>query len=144
MGRRKADRIPRLLACDGIAVPAGQNVVSTLKELQCLIRLRSMGLCLEGNSVSILRMKYDASDRQKISKAADTRGGLLVFHDYHDCIREEKKRWRKKQVVIRELIAAACSNELFALIDLHKDDFVLLLEEEMYQLICAQWHKDAP
>ena len=89
-----------------------------------------MGLNLEGNSVSILRMKYDASNQQDIEKTASMRGGLLVFRDEYDSTGEEKTRWRKEKVVIRELIAAACSDELFALIYLKREIFVLLQDVE--------------
>ena len=143
MGRRKTDRIPKLFSCGGIAVPTGKNIIPALKKLQCLMRLKAMGLKLEGNSVSILRMKYDASNQQDIEKTASMRGGLLVFRDEYDSTGEKKIRWRKKKVVIRELIAAACSDELFALIDIYKELFLVMTEEEMSQFVSALWSNKA-
>ena len=141
MGRRKADRSVKLISCGDIAVPTRGNAIQALKTLQGLIRLKKMGLNLEGNTVDILRMKYDASDQIKIKREADIRGGMLIFHDEHDSIREEKTRWGKRQVVIRELIAAACSDELFTLIDLNRDMFTLLQDEETWAMIDTEWKK---
>ena len=139
MGRRKADRSVKLISCGDIAVPARGNAIQALKTLQGLIRLKTMGLNLEGNTVDILRMKYDASDQIKIEREAGSRGGMLIFHDEHDSIREEKTRWGKRQVVIRDLIAAACSDELFTLIDLNRDMFTLLQDEETWAMIDTEW-----
>ena len=139
MGRRKADRSVKLISCDDIAVPARGNAIQALKTLQGLIRLKKMGLNLEGNTVDILRMKYDASDQIKIKREAGSRGGMLIFHDEHDSIREEKTRWGKRQVVIRDLIAAACSDELFTLIDINRDMFTLLQDEETWAMIDTEW-----
>ncbi len=141
MGRRKADRSVKLISCDDIAVPARGNAIQALKTLQGLIRLKTMGLNLEGNTVDILRMKYDASDQIKIKREAGSRGGMLIFHDEHDSIREEKTRWGKRQVVIRDLIAAACSDELFTLIDINRDMFMLLQEEEALAMIGTEWKR---
>ena len=141
MGRRKADRSVKLLSCGDIAVPARGNAILALKTLQGLIRLKTMGLNLEGNTVDILRMKYDASDQIKIEREADSRGGMLIFHDEHDSIREEKTRWGKRPVAIRDLIAAACSDELFTLIDLNRDMFTLLQDEETWAMIDMEWKK---
>ena len=141
MGRRKADRSVKLISCGDIAVPARGNAIQALKTLQGLIRLKKMGLNLEGNTVDILRMKYDASDQIKIKREAGSRGGMLIFHDEHDSIKEEKTRWGKRQVVIRDLIAAACSDELFTLIDLNRDMFTLLQDEETWAMIDTEWKK---
>ena len=141
MGRRKADRSVKLISCGDIAVPARGNAIQALKTLQGLIRLKTMGLNLEGNTVDILRMKYDASDQIKIEREAGSRGGMLIFHDEHDSIREEKTRWGKRQVVIRDLIAAACSDELFTLIDINRDMFMLLQEEEALAMIGTEWKR---
>ena len=141
MGRRKADRSVKLISCGDIAVPARGNAIQALKTLQGLIRLKKMGLNLEGNTVDILRMKYDASDQIKIKREAGSRGGMLIFHDEHDSIKEEKTRWGKRQVVIRDLIAAACSDELFTLIDLNRDMFTLLQDEETWAMIDMEWKK---
>ena len=144
MGRRRTDRSTKLITCSDIAVPVRGNVIQALKTLQGLMRLKKLGLNLEGNTVDILRMKYDASDQVKIKTAVGNREGMLIFYDEHDSIGEEKTRWGKKQIVIRELIAAACSDELFTLIDFYKGSFVLMTDEEMYQFICTRWLKDAP
>lgn len=141
MGRRKADRSVKLISCGDIAVPARGNAIQALKTLQGLIRLKKMGLNLEGNTVDILRMKYDASDQIKIKREAGSRGGMLIFHDEHDSIKEEKTRWGKRQVVIRDLIAAACSDELFTLIDINRDMFMLLQEEEALAMIGTEWKR---
>ena len=141
MGRRKTDRFTKLITCGDIAVPARGNAIQALKTLQGLIRLKVMGLNLEGNTVDILRMKYDASDQMKIKKEAGSRGGMLIFHDEHDSIREEKIRLGKKKIMVRELIAAACSDELFTLIDLNRDMFTLLQEEEALAVIDTEWKK---
>ena len=141
MGRRKADRSVKLISCGDIAVPARGNAIQALKTLQGLIRLKKMGLNLEGNTVDILRMKYDASDQIKIKREVGSRGGMLIFHDEHDSIREEKTRWGKRQVVIRDLIAAACSDELFTLIDIYRDMFMLLQEEEALAMIGTEWKR---
>lgn len=130
-----------LLLCGDIAVPVRHNSIQALKTLQGLIRLKGMGLNLEGNTVNILRMKYDASDLPKIKKAADTRGGLLIFNDESESILEEKTRWRKRQVAVRELIAAACSDELFALIDLNRSMFILLQGEEALEVVNTEWER---
>ena len=142
MRRRKADRFPRLLLCGDIAVPVRHNSIQALKTLQGLIRLKRMGMNLEGNIVSILRMKYDASDQAKINTEADIRDGLLIFHDEYDSIREVKTRWGRKQIIVRDLIAAACSDELFTLIDLNNDMFTLLQEEEALAVIDTEWKKE--
>ena len=139
MGRRRTDRSTKLIVCCDIAVPVRGNVIQALKTLQGLMRLKKLGLNLEGNTVDILRMKYDASDQIKIKKEADIRGGMLIFHDEHDSIREEKTRWGKRQVAIRDLIAAACSDELFTLIDLNRDMFTLLQDEETWAMIDTEW-----
>ena len=141
MGRRKADRSPKLLFCCDIAVPVRSNCIQALNVLQGLVRLKKMGMNLEGNTVNIVRMKYDASDQMKIKKEAGTRGGILLFDDELDSIREGKTRWGKKQVVIRELIAAACSDELFTLIDLNYSMFMLLQEEEALTMIDTEWKR---
>ena len=141
MERRKADRSPKLLFCGDIAVPVRSNCIQALNVLQGLVRLKKMGMNLEGNTVDIVRMKYDASDQMKIKKEAGTRGGILLFDDELDSIREGKTRWGKKQVVIRELIAAACSDELFTLIDLNYSMFMLLQEEEALTMIDTEWKR---
>ena len=141
MGRRRTDRSPKLLFCCDIAVPVRSNCIQALNVLQGLVRLKKMGMNLEGNTVNIVRMKYDASDQMKIKKEAGTRGGILLFDDELDSIREGKTRWGKKQVVIRELIAAACSDELFTLIDLNYSMFMLLQEEEALTMIDTEWKR---
>ena len=141
MGRRKTDWSPKLLFCGDIAVPVRSNCIQALNVLQGLVRLKKMGMNLEGNTVDIVRMKYDASDQMKIKKEAGTWGGTLFFDDELDSIREGKTRWGKKQVVIRELIAAACSDELFTLIDLNYSMFMLLQEEEALTMIDTEWKR---
>ena len=141
MGRRRTDRSTKLIACCDIAVPVRRNVIQALKTLQGLMRLKKLGLNLEGNTVDILRMKYDASDQVKIKTAVGNREGMLIFYDEHDSIGEEKTRWGKKQIMIRELIAAACSDELFTLIDMNRDMFTLLQDEEALALIDTEWKK---
>ncbi len=141
MGRRRTDRSTKLIACCDIAVPVRGNVIQALKTLQGLMRLKKLGLNLEGNTVDILRMKYDASDQAKIKTAVGNREGMLIFYDEHDSIGEEKTRWGKKQIMIRELIAAACSDELFTLIDMNRDMFTLLQDDEALALIDTEWKK---
>ena len=88
-------------------------------------------------------MKYDASDQVKIKTAVGNREGMLIFYDEHDSIGEEKTRWGKKQIMIRKLIAAACSDELFTLIDMNRDMFTLLQDEEALALIGTEWKRKA-
>ena len=143
MGRRKAERSVKLISCGDIAVPARGNTIQALKTLQGLIYMKKMGLHLEGNTVDVLCMKYDAADQMKIKQAAGSRGSMLIFYDEQDSIGEEKTRWGKKQIMIRKLIAAACSDELFTLIDMNRDMFTLLQDEEALALIGTEWKRKA-
>ena len=45
--------------------------------------------------------------------------------------------------MIRKLIAAACSDELFTLIDMNRDMFTLLQDEEALALIGTEWKRKA-
>ena len=49
--------------------------------------------------------------------------------------------WRLAGSLIRELIAAACSDELFTLIDLNYSMFMLLQEEEALTMIDTEWKR---
>ena len=109
---------------------AGADAIETLQELKLLQILQTRGLTLKGNSVSICRIRCDEKTERILTQIGQRRNSLLLLSSKPMEEREEGKRFRKKKILIRELVAAMCSDELFSVIDLQPERFEILTDEE--------------
>ena len=131
-----------LLRCGQILCEGKGVIEEELYTLQTMARLTKMGMRHKGGCVWICRIICPVSVCHRIQKKAENEKGLLVLCVKDAEAKEEKRRFRKKQIILqKELVAAACSDELFFLIDEDLENFSMLPVAENVEMLNETWEK---
>ena len=130
MKRIREEHRKIIFSSGGIGVPCGRRVSESLSGLRLCLRLKSLGLTFFGNEVGFCRAVLSPKQRKELERIEKRRNGMLVIRE-HPAGEKRSGCFRKnREVQTGELVAAACGDELFSLIDLHPETFEKLSDQE--------------
>ena len=130
MDRKKTRNRKFIISSGGVAVLSGFVITRELTFLQMLIRLLKMGFLPRGGNISLCRITCTFSQEEVIRKRAEKEKNLILLSDEDGGEKETSSRFGKtKKISLRELVIAACGDELFFLIDLNPEKFEILSPE---------------
>ena len=140
MSRKRDDRRRKILSSGETGIASGRIAAEGLRNLQLYIRLSALGMSPQGNVIDFCRVTCSPDQKNEILSIAGKRGGLLILSDQLIGSTEQKRRLKKNVTVeSRELVIAACNDELFALIDLRPKKFIPLSDREGAEEVGRIW-----
>ena len=136
MKKRRTGNLPIILTAGEYGLLSGRDVTEGMTILQIMQKLRERGMVFSGNTFSICSVVCSRHLCEKIQKQEDTTKEILILNQKDYGEKEIRKRFRKKKKIqLSEIIIAACSSELFSVIDQEPENFRILTLEESSQII---------
>lgn len=130
MKRKRNDRMSPVIVSGGYGIRCGTAAGDDLKTLRALLVLKRKGLAISGNVVSLCRLRCSAALHKTVKERSGSGKGILILSEMDAGTKTVKKGLKKTSVPLVELVAAACSEELFFLIDEEPEELTILTAGE--------------
>ena len=142
MDRKRAESLRKIIRCGGLCLELGPEIRTDLLFLQMLIRLKKMGLDLDGGGVWICKITCPDKTKEKIRKGAKAKKDLLILEE-ENAPDQVVERWLRQDKHIRQslLFLAAGTEALSFLIDLNTKTFEIVKEKEAFEVTARAWEK---